>query len=370
MVYAFEQFGRTFRWVDVVDIAFVSLFIYTFFQWFKSTASRQVLVGVGVLVVVYLLTRLLDLYMTAAIFQASLAFTAIAAIVVFQEDLRRSFSRLANLGRLHRSRDDDIEEYLDILVEIVFELAKKKVGALLVICGEESIERHLRGGVDVDARISKTLLDSIFDPHSMGHDGAVIIDHDRISKFAVRLPLSENSIEIGTRGTRHTAALGLSELSDAMVVAVSEERGEVSLAEGGKLKKVETPGNLKHRLERSVHLVQPRKGLVFRNRFLFDNPGLKVAAVLLACAAWFLANLEANTVRKTFLVPIEYHGLPERFDIDDEVPTEARLTLTGFERAFNLLNPSTLKVSLDLSKVEEGVTQISIDDRNINLPSN
>jgi hypothetical protein len=222
----------------------------------------------------------------------------------------------------------------------------------------------------MDARISKALLDSIFDPHSMGHDGAVIIDHDRISQFAARLPLSDNSAEIGNRGTRHSAALGLTELSDAMVIVVSEERGEVSVAERGRLEKLTTPVELKKRLERFTDRVRPRKPRDLRHRLLIENPGLKVTAILVACVAWYLVSFEAETVQKTFVVPIEYRNLPETMDIDDGAPREARLTLTGFERAFNLLAPSTLKVSLDLSKIEEGPQQIVIDESHVRLPSN
>ncbi|MBU0717534.1 MAG: diadenylate cyclase, partial [Planctomycetes bacterium] len=370
MMSILEQLQRTFRLADAADIALVSLFLYTFFMWFKSSASRPILVGIGVLTIVYLLARAFDLYMTAAIFQAGLAFAAVAAIVVFQEDLRRSFARIASLGKLPRARTDRMDVDLDVLVSIVFELAKKKIGALLAIRGTESVDRHVRGGVATDARISKALLDSIFDPHSMGHDGAVIIDQDRVAQFAARLPLSNNSAQIGSRGTRHSAALGLTEVSDTMVVVVSEERGEVSVAEDGKLERVATPVELKKRLERFTYRVRPRKAADFRRWLLVENSGLKATAVLVACAAWFLVSFEAETVQKTFVVPVEYRNLPDTMDIDDAAPTEARITLTGFERAFNLLAPSTLKVSLDMNKVEEGPQQIVIDESHIKLPSN
>ncbi len=365
-----EQLQRTFRLADAADIALVSLLLYAFFMWFKSTASRQILVGIGVLAIVYLLARAFDLYMITAIFQAGLAFAAIAAIVVFQQDLRRSFARLALLGNLRRFRTQTVDENLDILVEIAFDLAKKKIGALLVVRGTEALDRHLRGSVAVDAQISKALLDSIFDPHSMGHDGAVIIDQDRISQFAAHLPLSESIREIGTRGTRHSAAVGLSELCDAMVVVVSEERGDVSIAEAGKLRKVDSPVELKQRLDRFSQRVRPREATDRRRRLPIQNLGLKLAAVLVACVAWFLMSFDAETVQKTFVVPIEYRNLSDKMDIDDSAPTEARLTLTGYERAFNLLATSTLKVSLDLSNVAEGPQQIAIDESNVKLPSN
>lgn len=370
MISTLEQLQRSFRIADAADIALVAVFLYAFFMWFKSTASRPILVGIGVLTVVYVLARAFDLYMTTAMFQAGLAFATIAAIVVFQEDIRRSFVRVASFGKWRRARTDATDEHLDVLVEIVFELAKKKIGALLAVQGKEPLDRHVRGGVAVDARISKALLDSIFDPHSMGHDGAVIIDQDRISQFAARLPLSDNSAEIRSRGTRHSAALGMSEVSDAMVAIVSEERGEVSVAERGKLSKIATPVELKRRLERFMHRVRPRKRADLRQRLLVENSGLKVAAILVACIAWFLVSFEAETVQKTFVVPVEYRNLPDTVDIDDAAPSEARLTLTGLERAFNLLVPSTLKVSLDLSTIEEGLQQIVIDESHVKLPSN
>jgi diadenylate cyclase len=370
MTFVFENLQRSFRFADAADIALVSLFLYTFFLWFRSTASRQILVGMGVLAIVYVLARTFDLYMTVAMFQAVLAFAVIAAIVVFQQDLRRSFARLALPGNLRRSRTQTVDENLDILVEIAFDLAKKKIGALLVVRGTEALDRHVRGSVAVDAQISKALLDSIFDPHSMGHDGAVIIDQDRISQFAAHLPLSENIREIGTRGTRHSAAVGLSELCDAMVVVVSEERGEVSIAEAGKLRKVDSPVELKQRLDRFSQRVQPREATDGRRRLPIRNLRLKLAAVLVACVAWCLISFDTETVQKTFVVPIEYRNLSDKMDIDDSAPTEARLTLTGYERAFNLLAPGTLKVSLDLSNVAEGPQQIAIDEFHVNLPSN
>jgi len=365
-----EQLQRTIRLADVADIAIVALFLYTFFMWVRSTASRQILIGIGVLAAVYLLARAFDLYMTAAVFQAGLAFAVVVAIVVFQEDLRRSFARLASLGKLPQVRTAATDANSDVLIEIVFELAKKRIGALLVVRGTEPLDRHVRGGVATDARISKALLDSIFDPHSMGHDGAVIIDQDRISRFAVRLPLSENATQIGNRGTRHSAALGLSELCDAMIVVVSEERGEVGVAEHGVLERVETPVAFKQRLERFLYRVRPRTSTGLRWRLLIENSGWKATAVVVACIAWYTVSFEAESIQKTFVVPVEYRNLPATMDIDDSAPTEARLTLTGLERAFNLLAPSTLKVSLDLSKVEEGPQQIAIDESYVKLPSN
>jgi YbbR domain-containing protein len=188
----------------------------------------------------------------------------------------------------------------------------------------------------------------------------VIIERDRIRHFAAHLPLSKNLEELGAQGTRHSAALGLSEVSDAMVIVVSEERGRVSLAEKGKLTTVATAAELKGRLDlerfAGQHKPQQRIGLWHR--------------LGLACLAWFLISFEADTVQRTFVVPIEYRKLPDNMVIEDVAPTEARITLSGYERAFNLMVPSALKVSLDLSSVGEGQQQIVVEESHIKLPQN
>ena len=366
----FEDLLRTFRIADAFDIAFVSLLLYALFVWFKATASRPILVGMGVLVVVYFAARALDMYMTAGLFQLGLAFAAIAAIVVFQEDLRRAFARIASLGKLPRLRHPDRSAaHTDVIIETAFDLAQKKVGALIALRGVEPLDRHIQGGVHVDALISKPLLDSLFDPHSMGHDGAVIVQRDRIRQFAAHLPLSQNLEQIGGRGTRHSAALGLSEVTDAQIIVVSEERGQVSVAESGKLQTVETAPELKRHVERFANRTHPSKPMDTRFGILKEHAGLKVASLVLACVAWYLVSFEAETVQKTFVVPIEYRKLPENLVIDDTAPTEARVTLSGFERAFNLLVPTTVKVSLDLSGVEEGQQEIVVQESHINAPS-
>ena len=247
----------------------------------------------------------------------------------------------------------------------------------IALRGVEPLDRHIQGGVHVDALISKPLLDSLFDPHSMGHDGAAIVERDRIRQFAAHPPLSQNLEQIGGRGARRSAALGLSEVTDAQVIVVSEERGQVSVAESGKLQTVETATELKRRVERFAYRTRPSKPTDTRFEILKEhagllireNAGLKVASLVLACVAWYLVSFEAETVQKTFVVPIEYRKLPDNLVIDDTAPTEVRVRLSGFERAFNLLVPTALKVSLDLSGVEEGQQEIVVQESHINVPS-
>jgi uncharacterized protein (TIGR00159 family) len=306
----FEALLRSFRLADAIDIALVTVFIYTALTWFKETTSRYALVGVGVLTVVYFLARALNMYMTIFLFQAVFAVVLVALVVVFQEDLRRAFERLAAFGTVRdRLRPATAFTSIDALVETAADLAEKRVGALIVLQGREPLDRHVVGGIPIDARLSRPLLDSIFDPHSMGHDGAVIVERERVRLFAAHLPLSKNQRELGTRGTRHSAALGISECSDALCIVVSEERGQVSVAERGKLTTLTASAELKNRLVQFCERHYPASNSTFWTRLVRENVPLKVSALVIACLAWYLIVYESDSIERTLSgTPVEQAG--------------------------------------------------------------
>ena len=196
--------------------------------------ANLALLGLGIIGLFYLVALQLELQLTAWIFQSFFAVLVVLLVVVFQDDLRRLFERIAVLG-LRRRRPHTEVGGAAAIYRTLQQLAESHTGALLIIPGREPIERHLQGGVVLDANISEELLLSIFDPHSPGHDGAVLVQGDRLARFGVHLPLSEDNAQLGAGGTRHAAALGLAERCDALWVAVSEERGRISVAAKGKL---------------------------------------------------------------------------------------------------------------------------------------
>lgn len=361
---------RALRIADALDIAFISVLLYAVLTWFRETTSRPVYIGLAILAVVYLLARAFDMVMTTLFFQATFAFLLVALVVVFQEDLRRIFERVSSLGTLRDPRRRPTTfSHIDTLVAVATDLAAKKVGALIVVKGRDPLDRHIDGGIENDGQISKPLLDSIFDPHSMGHDGAVIIEGNRLKKFAAHLPLSRNLKEVGSRGTRHSAAVGLSEVCDALVIVASEERGQISVAEGGKLRLMSSPAQLQDRLERFFHRIHPRKTQEFWKRILRKHGALKAISLALACLGWYLLSYQAGTVQQTFNIPVELRNAPPDLVLNDP-PTEVKVTLSGRERAFALLVPSTLKVSLDVSNIEEGLHGIPLEDEHVKRPAN
>lgn len=369
MVDFLNEFGRSFRVSDAADILLVAVAIYFTLIWLKQTASRSVLIGVGVLVGIYFLARAFDLYMTSVLFNAAFAGLVVALVVVFQHDIRRAIERIAVLGRLPRlSRTTTVApSEIDSLIEAAFTLASDKRGALMVLKGREEIESHVDGGIGLDGRLSKPLLYSIFDPNSAGHDGAVLIDSCAVRKFAAHLPLSHKRSELGTR---HSAAVGLSECCDALVIVISEERGVVSVAERGRLEECHSPADLKTRVERFLRKKFPQSSEPAWKTLLKQHFKTKLTALFLACLAWGVVGSTRETIQRTFVVPIEYRKVPENVILKDHVPTETRVTFSGSERAFQFLAPSVLKVSLDLSEAARGKDAFTITDKQVRHPSN
>jgi len=223
-----------FRITDLVDVAIVAGLLWAALSFVRRSRARIALAGVAIAGGLFLLARQLELQMTVWLLQGFFAVLVLVLVVVFQEDLRRLFEQIA-VWSLRRTTDAASPDVVDALVGAVRRLVANRTGALLVIPGREPIDRHVAGGIALGGLLSEPLLLSLFDQHSPGHDGAVLLEGGRVSRFALHLPLSTDSSQIGVGGTRHAAALGLAERSDALVIVVSEERGVVSVARDGRL---------------------------------------------------------------------------------------------------------------------------------------
>jgi hypothetical protein len=259
---------------------------------------------------------------------------------------------------------------LDTLVELAFGLAEKRIGALIVVQGKDRLDRHIHGGIRLAAEISKPLLESIFDPHSAGHDGAVVIRSGTMDQFAAHLPISKNRKEIGHAGTRHAAALGISERCDALALVVSEERGAVSVAHNGRIRAALSPADLKDSLEQFAAAAFPVRRESWWKHYVVRHLPLKALAVALSVLAWVLLGYNPSRIERTFIVPIQYRNLPPGLVIDQNAPAETHVTLSGTEPAFRLLDPVSLRISIDVAGLSEGVQIVEIVDQQLSKPAN
>lgn len=243
----------TFRFRDVVDIALVWLFLYYFFLLIRGTRAVQILQGVGVLLVISLVAYYFELATIYWLLRALLISIAVALPIVFHPELRRALGTIGRSGvKVHgfsRVAREDMARVIEQVCAAVDVLALSNKGALIVMERETGLQEWVESGVELNADVSKDLLISIFWPPNPLHDGAVIIHGDKIVAAACFLPMSDNiPIEGLQLGTRHRAAIGLSEQTDSLVVVVSEQTGAISTAIDGKLSRGYNHDTLKRAL--------------------------------------------------------------------------------------------------------------------------
>jgi len=237
---------------DFVEILLIFFLLYFVFRFMQGTIAGTVVRGTGFLLAILLFGALLGLTalgldIIGAIFRYLLEIAAIALIIMFQPELRRGLLRMGRnpvIGRLV-ARDTRV---LDEVVKAAFTLSKDRIGALIAFEGAVGLDNFIASGVPIDADVKAELIDTVFWPGSALHDGAVIIREDRIAAGACLFPLTENPEISRHLGTRHRAAIGLTEESDAICIVVSEETGTISIAEEGELTRDCDEETLKSRL--------------------------------------------------------------------------------------------------------------------------
>ncbi len=221
------------RPASVLDILAVAVLIYNFFSMVRGRRAAHVLVGLGVLVAAYLLAIWAHLDLLRSVLAGLAPYSAIALIVVFQSEIRRTLARIGRIRWLGLGGQLERREMVDDILLAVQQMAQDKIGLLVVIERDIGLRTFVESGVALDARVSRELLCSIFQPGGALHDGAVIIQGDRVAAAACFLPLTTNPGMLRKFGTRHRAAIGVTEETDAIAVVVSEETGQISIAARG-----------------------------------------------------------------------------------------------------------------------------------------
>ena len=358
-------------WSGLLDIAFMAALIYLILAWFKKTRAGFVLTGILIVAAVYMLTRQFNLAMTAAVFEKFFAVILIALVVIFQEELRQFFENIAvwSLKRQVSSRKTATllrRAEVETLVRSLNDFARERVGAIVVLRAKDILLRHLTGGVDLHGKLSEPLLKSLFDPHSMGHDGAVILEGNEITQFGCHLPLSKDLKKVGRGGTRHAAALGLSERTDALCLAVSEERGTISAARYGEIETVDDPERLLVMLERFYQEINPLPG---RSWFTGVKENWKeiLWSVTLAVGLWFVLIYASEISYKTFTVPVSYSELPPEIRVESVTPEEVHVTFRAAQRDFYILRKEEIRAIVKLEP-KPGAQRIRLTANNIIHP--
>jgi uncharacterized protein (TIGR00159 family) len=248
------------RWQDVVDIAIVSMLIYWIIILIKGTRAVQMIFGLVLIIAAFIISRKVEFLTLHWILNTFLSSIILVIVVIFQHDIRRALTTFGKNPFFTGTGLAEGSHTFEELIMATVSLANKKTGALIVLERKTGLREYIEGGTDLEAKISKELIGSIFQPPSPLHDGALIIRDGKIAAAGCLLPLSMDSEVSNDMGTRHRAAIGLTKETDAAVIIISEETGAISFALEGKITRNLDSTTLRRIL---LRLFQPRGTRIF-----------------------------------------------------------------------------------------------------------
>ncbi len=224
-----------FRWHDAIDILIVAVILYQVLQLIRGTRAMQMLTGLGILGIAYFLSSSMELFTAHWILTSFFDYLFILVIVLFQDDFRRALTFVGRNPFFTQVSQEEEDELVEELISAAFQLAKLRKGSLIVLERETGLKNFMDTGSHIDANIRSEVIVALFQENSPVHDGALIVSRGRMASIGCFLPLTKEVNLDKTYGTRHRAAIGLTEETDAVVILVSEEARQVHLVEGGKI---------------------------------------------------------------------------------------------------------------------------------------
>lgn len=352
-------------WRAALDIFLIATGLFFLYRTLVRQGTWKILLGILAAFLIFVFAGALDLEGTTWIFQNVSQVAVLALIVIFQPELRKVLEKIVSVKR--RSTEPLDENLPEIVASSLWSLANQKRGALVVFPGREQLDDKITGGHQLTAEPSSPLLMSIFDPHSPGHDGAIIVRNNKLTRFGVRLPMSQTARLAEDFGTRHHAAMGLAEATDALVLVVSEERGVVSAFLNGTMERLDSPDHIINRIRDH----QQRQGFFDMEKLsLIDRRAAIQAIASLVVAALFWTGLAAanrQVIERTVSLPVNYTSLPDGFMLTGERRDEIKARIAGPKSHLDEFILSEPTVQVDLSQMVEGRQTILVTDQNINL---
>jgi len=356
------------RFQDVLDVLFLTMLVYYLYLWFWGTKAFKALVGLLALGIVFTLARFWGLFLTTWVFQILWQVLIVLIIILFQSEIRQVLERVNPLQMIGLRAFPKSADWIPNFVTGVFSLAKQKIGALIIFERLDWVEELITGGVLLEGEPTSEILLSIFQKQSPLHDGALLIRKGRVAKVACYLPLSSAEGLPKQWGTRHRAALGLSERCDAWVVVVSEERGEISLARGGQIIPVKDRQELSNLVQKAI-IPSATSGITWWEKtrgLIVRRWPLKIGTLGLVCVFWLLLAGQQN-FEVSITVPLEIKNLPVKMEIVEPVNPEVRITVRGLRKDASTLNNRNVHAEIDLSMARTGNRFFRITRNQIDL---
>jgi diadenylate cyclase len=353
------------RWQDIVDIGLVSYILFRFYILFRGTNAFRVLIGMTILWFFQQAAVSMGLIVTSWVVQGVVTLGAFIIIVIFRNEIRSVLQASHLRAILWDVSSKTVSSTIEIIVQSVYEMAARKCGALIVIPGKDDVEEMIQPGIPWKGEISKEMILSIFWPDNPVHDGAAIVQGDQIVQVAAILPLSRRDDLPTHYGTRHRAALGLSETTDALVIVVSEERGDMVVAQGGKLVIVRQKRRLELILQEHMGVASRKGRELIRERLMVAAAA--VFSVIFITGVWFSVSRGGDTL-VTFQSPVVYMNRDPAMEIVKTSVNTVNLELEGSGALIKAIKPDQVQVRLDMSKSKMGPNSFTITRESISLP--
>lgn len=358
---------------DIIDISLLSFILSLIFYSFSESKFLKVISGILVIVALFLISNWYNLTLTKIFFQSFFNVILIIIIIIFQSEIRKSLEKFSLIIPKTKNIIFRKEPLIEAIIKSLKFFSNKKIGALLVFENNDSLRPYIQNEIRLNSDLSYALLASIFHKESPLHDGAVIIDKNKIKYAGAHLPLGEEYFESFKRGTRHRAGTIITSETDSFSIIVSEETGEISLAEKGNLKynidlneiiqKLNFYFNGNKRKIKEIILNKFNYKSVFKLLFLFS------LSLIITLGFWVTQNLNKVKIQKIIEVPIEFHNLKDNLVITSPSTLKSKITISSNETEFKFFDETKSKLIIDLKEFEEGVYNLSILKENLtNVP--
>ena len=356
-------------WRDIIDILFLTLVAYQLYQWFRETRALRVLIGLAALGGIYSIAKLWGLFLTTWAFQFLWQVLLILLLILFQSEIRQVLEKVSPLRYLRSRRRVMRGALARQLTDVLFDLAAEKTGALIVLTRDDNPANVIVAGQKIMALPDPLLIKSIFNHHAPAHDGAVIMTRERLTHMGCILPLSKKEDIPEQYGTRHRAALGLCETTDAVCLVVSEERAEVASVVGDEIRTWKQPRELEKKLRQwlgGAEIEVPPAQKILKALFT-ENWKTKLGALALVSTAWLVL---ASHQQVTVTVPVEIRAvnMPTALLMETPSPRKVLLTLSGWQRQLNRLKDNKARVKVDLSRLAAGQHRLRLTNKNVEVP--
>jgi diadenylate cyclase len=363
-----NDFISTFRWLHLIDILILSFILHRIFLLLRGRNAFQMMLGIISILLLQAAARAFGLVLTSWFLAGLGAIALVAVVILFRWEIRELLMQINPVHLLGGMRSSlQTGHQLDALVTAVFELAQSGTGALIVVQNHDLLSEHLHNGYELNGKLIPEIIRSIFAKESPVHDGAIVIKGNRIEWVGTFLPLTTSEMLPSQFGTRHRAAVGLTENTDAIVIVVSEERGEVVLVEKGSLKIIRDHEELRHHLSK-----------VSEDQPVQEGYGARARAGLIKASGFALIFLTVSSLwgiyfgRQSLIEvnkPIDFRNISKNLILKRSSAEAVDIQISGNRLMVNDLEAGDVRVFVDMTELRGGVHTIVLENKNVELPA-